>query len=138
MTKFKVVFAIAVGTLLAQATAQAQWEVEADPVAFGLKGYSAHVGYRVNLFRADIGAFGADIPESLHGNEGWKSRTSGVGAKFDYVGSGRGMFSGVEANHDRTRYTLTSVGESMARNGFAAGARVGYRFWFGRSRLYIG
>ena len=67
MTRFKAVFAVAVGALLAQATAQAQWEVEADPIAFRLNGYSAHAGYRVEAFRADIGPFGADIPESLHG-----------------------------------------------------------------------
>jgi len=123
--------------LLLPAAAQAQWEVEADPIAFGLSGYSAHLGLRFGAFRVDVGAFGARIPEWVHGNEGWTSKTNGVGAKLDYVGSGNGLFAGVEGDCGRTTRTFTSAVMSVTRDDCAAGGRLGYRLVLGHTRLYI-
>jgi hypothetical protein len=138
MKSFMIALAIAaVASACSSATAQAQWELEADPIAFGLSGYSAHVGYRVDWLRVDIGAFAADVPEAFHGNQGWTAHTNGIGAKFDLLSPTRGPFAGLEANYVRTHYTLTSTGESTTRTGVAAGVRIGYRFPIGQSRLYI-
>lgn len=131
------VVAVMAFLLPAPRSAWAQWEVEADPIAFALSGYSAHLGYRIGDFRLDVGVFGLETPEAWHGNDGWSTRTNGVGVKLDFVGSGRGFFAGVEADAGRTRYTLDERSQSVSRTGFAAGARVGYRFLFGDSKFYI-
>lgn len=129
--------ALLLGLFIVATPAQAQWDVESDPVAFALKGYSAHLGYRFDVFRVSIGTFGADIPEVFHGNEGWSARATGVGAKIEWAGTGRGLFAGIEANRSRTRFTLLETAERTARSGSSSGVRVGYRIEFGRAGLYV-
>jgi hypothetical protein len=125
---------LTIGTPIA---ALANWEVEVDPVAYALSGYSAHVGYRSGALRTDLGLYGAKVPETWHGNTGWTERTRGFGAKIDTVCSGKGWFAGIEVNYGQTKYTLRDAGESVTRSGVTAGARIGYRFTLGRSHLYI-
>ncbi|MEM1115261.1 MAG: hypothetical protein AAF845_03755 [Bacteroidota bacterium] len=57
--------------LLGPVPAWGQVEVEADPIAYALSGYSGHVGYVAGRARASVGVFAADAPEFFHGNEGW-------------------------------------------------------------------
>jgi hypothetical protein len=50
---------------LGRVTAQAQWEVESDPTAYALDGFSGHVGHPVfdGRLRLQVGVFGAETPE---------------------------------------------------------------------------
>jgi hypothetical protein len=65
---------------LGSVTADAQWEAEADPTAYALKGFSAHVGHPISdgRLRFQIGAFGAETPEWIHGNSGFTENSRGV------------------------------------------------------------
>ena len=136
MRRWKEVLGLAMA-LLAPIAAHAEWDAEVDPIAFALRGYSAHVGYRVNHMRADLGLYRADVPEAWNGNNGWTERTNGIGVKLDCIGSNQGFFSGIEANYGRTKYTLRYSAQSMARSAPDAGGRAGYRFMLSRSHLYI-
>lgn len=122
------------------AVAHAQWEVEADPTAYALKGFSAHVGHPIFAGKAHIqlGTFGAETPEWIHGNSGFTENSRGATFKFDlFLQRPRsGLFIGVDSNEARVRYALDSTGERAYRNLFGLGPRIGYRFNL-RDHLYI-
>lgn len=121
-------------------TADAQWEVEADPIAYGLKGFSGHLGRQVadGAGRLQIGMFGADVSEAWHGHDGFTLRGRGVTAKADYFLRGQpgGLFVGVDGVYTRTRYQHDTTGSQVTRNGGGIGPRVGYRLNVG-DHLYI-
>lgn len=125
---------------LIPAAALAQWEVEADPIAYGLKGFSGHLGRQVadGAGRLQIGAFGANVPEAWHGNDGLDLRARGVTAKADYFPRGQpsGLFVGVDATYSRTRFRREETGSQTTRNGGGIGPRIGYRFNIGE-HFYI-
>jgi hypothetical protein len=120
--------------------AHAQWEVEADPVAYGLKGFSGHLGRQIadGAGRLQIGVYGVDVPEAWHGNDGVTQRARGVTAKADYFlrGQPSGLFVGMDGTFSRTRHRHDAKGSEVMRNGGGIGPRVGYRFNLG-DHLYI-
>jgi hypothetical protein len=137
MMRAMVGLALTVLALSIQRPVAAQVEIEADPIAYAVNGYSLHLGYVAGRARLSVGAFGADIPEWLHGNDGWDMTMRGAGIKLDYLGSRLdGIFVGVESGLMRLSYR---VGDSPARkrNEVGVGVRGGYRLAIGRSGLYV-
>ncbi len=122
------------------AAAQAQWEVEADPIAYLLKGFSGHLARQVahGAGRLQVGVFGVEVPEAWHGHDGVSQRARGVTAKADYFFRGHpgGLFVGADGAYTRTRYRHDATGSQVTTNGGSIGPRVGYRFNVG-NRLYI-
>ena len=122
--------------LLAPVTGQAQWEVESDPTAYALKGFSAHVGHPVldGRLRLQVGAFGAETPEWIHGNSGFTENSRGGTFKVDYfpLRPLNGLFVGADSNYSRVRYEFDQTHERTYRNIVGLGARVGYRFDLGK------
>jgi hypothetical protein len=122
------------------AWARAQWEAEADPTAYGLKGFSAHVGHPIvdGRSRLQFGAFAAETPEWIHGNSGFTEDSRGITLKFDYfpLRPSGGLFFGADSNYARVCYKLNQTHERTHRNMVGLGPRVGYRFNFGK-HLYV-
>lgn len=119
--------------------AEAQTEVEMDPVAYALKGYSGHIGKVFGARnRIQAGAFGLEIPKFYGGNQNFTLRGNGGTLKYDrFLKKGtKGLFAGVDGSFTRTRYTLDATGETTYRNGISIGPRVGYRFELGK-HLYL-
>lgn len=125
---------------LGPVTAQARWEVEADPTAYALKGFSAHVGRPVfdGRLRWQAGAFGAETPQWIHGNSGFTEDSRGGTFKIDYfpLRPLSGLFVGADSNYSRVRYELEETHERIHRNIIGLGPRVGYRFNVGQ-HLYL-
>lgn len=135
---FMAVITFAGATVFVPAT-RAQTEIEADPVAFALKGYSLHVGRVVHgKNRLQAGVYGYDLPKFYGGNDQFSRRGNGVTLKYDrFLGSTtRGLFFGADGDFTRTRYTLDATQQKTYRNDFTVGPRIGYRFQIG-SHLYI-
>jgi hypothetical protein len=125
-------------SVAARSRAAAQTEIEVDPVAYALNGYSFHVARILGATRLNVGTFGIDVPRMLHGNDGWSSRMRGVGVKWDYLGSDPdGFFAGLEVGYMRMRYTLDAVAATETRGVIGTGVRAGYRVPLGRSGLYV-
>jgi hypothetical protein len=120
--------------------AYAQWEVEADPAAYALSGYSVHIAHAIfdGKSRLQLGAFGAETPEWVHGNPGWTEKSHGVTFKVDYfpLQPLRGLFIGFDGNYARVRYTLQETNEKAYQNIVGLGPRIGYRFELGK-HFYI-
>lgn len=118
-------------TLLCQ-NAFAEIEIEIDPIAFGLKGYSFHVAYAVKKTRFDIGVFALELPEDSN-NENFTVSFTGYGAKWDYVGDRvDGMFWGVEAGTSIVNFKYDNPDSSLSneettRTLNTYGLRFGYR-----------
>jgi hypothetical protein len=105
-------------------------DVELDPIAYAASGYSLHVGLSHGRYRLDLGAFAADLPELLHGNDGFEVAMHGFGAKLDrfWRRDRTGFFAGVEAgvlDYQVVDGATRMVEQSTRLQG---GARVGWRF----------
>ena len=115
-------------------------EIEVDPLAFALKGYSFHVIFPFENSRIDSGFFGLELPENSK-NEYYTVRFDGYGLKWDYIGNSiEGMFFGVEAARSMVtlQYDRPNDGLSLqetTRQMTTYGFRIGYRF--GKEGFYI-
>jgi len=109
-------------------------DLEVDPTAFALGGYSAHVGIGWERLRLDLGLFAADIPRFLQSNKGFSASADGVGAKLQYFlfAEQVGGFVGIEGARNRQRVALDGTGLSSRQSSWGAGADVGWRFALGR------
>jgi hypothetical protein len=105
-------------------------DAEIDPTAYALGGYSLHVGAGAGRVRVDLGAFALDVPDFVHGNDGFSSSFHGYGAKLQVFASParRGAFAGIG---------LGLVEQTVRRDGSASAAfdtqgsidlHVGWRF----------
>ena len=123
------------GAFAQEASATAEDEVgltidlEVDPIAYALRGHSLHVGLGSGRYRVDLGAFGLDLPEFVHGNEGFTSSFAGFGAKFDVFlrRDQWGFFGGLDAGLARRHIGLAGTDFMRASTYGSAGGRVGYR-----------
>lgn len=126
--------------MLAAATANAQWEVEVDPFAYLMDGFSLHVAQnsRTSNSRLQGGIFQADVPEWIHGDDEFDVRMQGITLKADYFpfDETSGWFMGIDGTYYRMRYRLEQTGETEDSNQFGLGPRLGYRYEIGDD-LYI-
>lgn len=124
--------------LLSPAPAKAQVEVEADPLAYALNGFSLHAAKVLGPGRVSVGTFGVDVPRAFHGNDGWDSTVRGATVKLDYLGASiDGFFVGVDGLYARTSYALSGDDARERRDGFGVGIRGGYRIPLGGRGLYV-
>lgn len=114
--------------VVAQADDGVGFDVELDPLAYALGGYSLHVGAWLDHWRFDLGAFALAMPEALHGQAGFDASFHGVGAKADYTFADdrSGLFLGVDGGV----MSLAVRRDEGAAFGtvYGVGVRTGYRF----------
>jgi hypothetical protein len=118
-------------------------DVEVDPIAYALGGYSVHAGLRRGAFRLDLGAFAAEVPEAFHGSKGFEQYSGGFGIKVDYHPFERlpGLLFGGQITSMREQVRHTETGISKSERYLTLGGRVGYEIglpggfyllpWFG-------
>ncbi len=114
----------------AQAGDQPVFDIEIDPIAYALSGYSVHGGLTWKRFRLDAGVFALEAPESLHGTKGVDVYGSGYGAKLDYYPMRplAGLFFGVQWSRFREKVTDRDTMQRSAATHQTFGARIGYRW----------
>jgi opacity protein-like surface antigen len=107
-----------------------RFDVEVDPIAYVARGYSLHAGLSWLRLRLDLGAFGAHVPEFMHGQPGFEDRMQGYGAKLDVflVDASGGPFLGVEGGWLEQRIVDTESHLSAGTNAWSAGVRAGWLF----------
>ncbi|MNX90853.1 hypothetical protein D3C86_1229180 [compost metagenome] len=108
-------------------------EIEIDPIAYILRGYSFHAGYNVGNIRFDAGFFAIKQPSFFISDERFSIYTRGAGLKADYFfKQNRGLFFGLQSDYVIDRITLNETGQKLPVDYFTAGLRTGYRFSFGK------
>lgn len=123
-----------VGTALysfAQETkTESRYEIEIDPVAYALKGYSLHGIYVHNRIRTDLGVFGIVQPQEYSGNKGFEVKTKGVGLKVNYLlNQKQTWFSGIGLGYSNNNIRLLKAIETQSEKIVSVGFHLGYR-WF--------
>lgn len=110
-----------------------RFEIEADPIAYILNGYSLHLGLTHGQWRHSIGTFAIEQPGFFLPNEAFDVFSRGVDVKTDYLFNKRkdGFFIGVQANYTWDRIEQGSS-FSKATGGLNIGPRIGYRFFFNK------
>lgn len=106
------------------------FDVEVDPLAYVARGYSLHAGLTWQRLRFDLGAFGAHVPEFMHGQAGFEDRMEGYGAKLDFflIDGSWGPFIGVEGGWLEQRIVDTESQLTADSDAWTAGGRVGWLF----------
>lgn len=123
-------------------------DLEIDPTAYALSGYSLHAGIGYRQLRLDVGAFGMALPAFAVNNDAFDVSFSGFGAKLQYfpLHEQRGGFVGIDAGvlwsvAERTGTTMAAR-DRQASVGIHAGWRFTFadRFyatpWLGVSRAF--
>ncbi|MFA7326358.1 MAG: hypothetical protein CVV25_01980 [Ignavibacteriae bacterium HGW-Ignavibacteriae-4] len=106
------------------------FEVEIDPIAFALQGYSFHGIYLNSRIRTDLGVFGIMQPVGFNGNEGFQIKTQGVGVKVNYLlTENETWFTGIGLGYSTNRINLLESSEVQNQKIIGIGAHLGYR-WF--------
>lgn len=105
-------------------------DVEVDPTAYALQGYSLHVGVGHRRWRVDLGAFAMALPRVVHGNPGFDARFDGFGAKVQYFvwAEQRGLFVGADVGLSRLSVERRRSDLAAAEHQVSAGINAGYRF----------
>jgi hypothetical protein len=105
-------------------------DIELDPIAYAANGFSVHGGWRIDHWRLDVGAFGAELPSFLLSSDAFTSRFAGFGLKLDYhihddVG---GAFFGIAASRALNTITHNATRSSDTQTMHELSVRVGYEF----------
>ncbi len=120
---------LAIGLFPAQLSQASNYDVEVDPIAVALRGYSLHLGLSDLAFgRFDLGVYGMKFPASIVPSEKFKASFTGFGAKWDFVPTAEtGLFYGIETSRNSIRATLIETSESVVSTEITAGGPVGNR-----------
>jgi len=105
-------------------------DLEIDPTAYVLDGYSLHGGLERGRLRLDLGAFALAVPAAIHGNDGFSAAFDGFGAKLQYFAfaAGRGGFVGVDAGVSRLLVQLDGTDLAHRQRQLSVGVNLGWRF----------
>jgi hypothetical protein len=114
----------------AESPAELHGDVEVDPTAYALSGYSVHAGFGWSRLRVDLGAFAMALPGFVHGNEGFDASFDGFGAKLQYfpLAEQAGLFVGVDAGLGRMLVQRDGTDLAARRRQLTAGVDAGWRF----------
>lgn len=123
----------ALALALAASTASASpvhGDVEIDPTAYALSGYSIHVGIGYEHLRVDLGNFAMALPQFVHGDDGFDVAFDGYGAKLQYWlrDDQTGLFAGVDGGVVRMHARLQGSDLAADDIQIGAGIQAGYRF----------
>lgn len=112
-------------------------DVEVDPTAYVLEGYSLHVGLGWGRLRLDVGAFGMAVPSFAVGNSDFDVSFDGYGAKLQYFpfAEQRGGFVGLDGGVAWQLAERTATEMASRDRQVSLGVNAGWRFAFG-DRFY--
>lgn len=113
---------------------KAHFDIEVDPIAYALKGYSVHLGYQPKAIRFDIGVYGLEEPSFYSLNKDFKVKLNGVGFKAAYYGNkAGGWFAGIGTDYGFVNATHKISKENDKGNTVGVGVNGGYRFLLGKA-----
>lgn len=117
-------------TLHAETSDDMGFEVEVDPIAYALRGYSVHGIITHNKWRVDAGIFGAAQPEAYNGNKGFEVYSEGIGVKLNRLLNKKGTwFAGIGSGYAVNNVKHMESNRESAEHVVSIGVHTGYRFF---------
>lgn len=115
------------------------FDIDIDPIAYTMNGFSIHGGYIMGALRFDLGVYGLDLPEWIHNNDDFKASFVGAGWKIDrfFKGYADGFFAGLEGGVAKMNVTHKSSNIEKDQIGYSVGVRTGYRWNTGLGNIFI-
>ena len=114
---------------------KSSWEIEVDPIAYILNGYSVHGIYQTGRMRFDAGVYGVEVPESFQSSKGFKLKNQGLGVKVNYLLQGiQGFYAGIGLGYSKLEATRRESGEKAEGNSIGAGVDIGYRLFLAKEK----
>ncbi|MBK9415441.1 MAG: hypothetical protein IPN61_18820 [Bacteroidetes bacterium] len=105
-------------------------EIEVDPIAYMLHGYSVHGIYNHDHLRFDLGFFGIEQPASITGNKNFTTMSTGFGVKANYmIGKVDGFYLGLDAGSIANKVTEKESKRVDTGHTLSIGGHAGYRFF---------
>lgn len=105
-------------------------ELEVDPIAYALKGYSLHLIYVKQKWRTDLGVFAIEQPKGYGPNDGYSIYSSGLGLKFNrLINVKETVFAGIGMGYVENRVLHIQSSETAVSKVGSIGIHAGYR-WF--------
>jgi hypothetical protein len=114
-------------------------DLEVEPLSYAFGGAGGHVAYQRGDWKYEVEAFGLEIPESLHGNDGFGASLLGAELHFEhYFGEDPGGFYlGPEVGVVQLDVTHQPSGTSTQKTRYSVGLRGGYQWYTGLGNLYV-
>lgn len=137
MKRIVMILAVAAQNAFAQtAVVKDHFEIEIDPIAYAMNGYSLHGIYNVDHLRFDIGAYGIEYGGEMRGGKGFSTMTRGIGVKANYLlRSVKGMYAGFDCGIAANNVTERESRQSDMGHNISVGMHAGYRlFPFAKQR----
>jgi hypothetical protein len=107
-------------------------EVDGDPAAFFIDGFSLHVAVTGPWRRLDLGVYAIDEPKLIYGQDGWRTELRAWGLGWEAVGGlGPGFFAGVTAQLAVRTYIHEASETVVERHQLFVGPHIGYRIMLG-------
>lgn len=104
-------------------------ELEIDPIAYALKGYSVHLIHVQNRWRKDLGVFAIQQPEGYGPNVGYKVYSAGVGAKLNYLlNKKETWFAGIGGGYVENNIKHIVSAQTAVQKLVSFGVHAGYRW----------
>lgn len=105
-------------------------EIEIDPIAYILQGYSFHGIFAYNRLRTDLGVFAIVQPEGFTGNKGFQVNTNGFGLKVNYLlNEKQTWYTGIGFGYSNNNIKQLKTDKTQSESVFGFGLHLGYR-WF--------
>jgi len=105
-------------------------DLELDPTAYALDGFSLHAGIGLRALRLDLGVFGLRVPEFVHRQPDFEEDFDGYGLKLQYFPNTeqRGVFVGVDGAYSRAYVRLSGSQLAARDHQLVLGIHAGFRF----------
>lgn len=114
-------------------------DVKVEPLSYAFGGAGGHVGLQGPDWRYTLEVFGLEIPESLHGNDGFTASPLGaeLHVEHSFGDTHSGFYAGPEVGVTRIEVTHRASGVTERRTRYSVGVRGGYRWYTGLGNLYL-
>lgn len=105
-------------------------DIELDPTAYALDGFSLHAGLGWSKLRVDLGVFGLRVPQFVHQQRDFDVAFDGYGVKAQYFpfAPQRGGFVGIDGGVSRSHIHLEGTQLTARDNQVSVGVNAGWRF----------
>lgn len=118
----------------AQGRSRPHIEIEVDPLAYILNGYSLHTALAYPKMRFNLGVVGLKQPDFFLDNDAFTVYTTELDLKADYLfGKTKGWFAGLQFTYGKDRIGLKEDNYRENVWGATIGIRGGYRIMVGKA-----